>query len=103
MIVGLPRLARYHARTTGAHVFCHSLLGHGMNIESGQIDSYTHRRAIFQPARLGFHGAPRAFWAGIWADVEVGSTTANHTPLTLDRANKVSFFCASSQINRPGT
>ena len=98
MIIGLPRLAGHHTRTTSAHVFRHTLLGHGMNIQSGQIYSYMHRRTILQSARFGFHEAPRAFWAGIWADVEVGSTTANHTPLPPNKVNKVSYSRDSSLL-----
>lgn len=61
MIIGLPRLARDHARATGANVFRDSLLGCGVDIQAGQIYSYVHRRTVLQSARIGFHGVPRSF------------------------------------------
>jgi hypothetical protein len=75
VIVGLPRLARHHARASSAHVFRDSLLRHGMNIQTRQIYREMHQSTIFQSARFTFQGAPRCFLDRVVRlNVEVGST-----------------------------
>ncbi len=56
MLVWLPRFARNYARTSRTHVFRHSLLRCCVDIQSGQIDRYMHRRPIFSSARFARHG-----------------------------------------------
>jgi hypothetical protein len=83
MLVRLPRFARNHARTSGTHVFRHSLLRCGMNIQSGQIDGYMHWRPIFSSARFASHGTPHSFldWVFNWT-LRWVQRLANHTLLT---------------------
>jgi len=83
MLVRLPRFARNHTRTSGTHVFRHSLLRCCVNIQSGQIDGYMHRRPIFSSARFASHGTPHSFLTGFfnWT-LRWVQRLANHTLLT---------------------
>jgi hypothetical protein len=57
-LVQIPGTIRNHASAVGAYIFGKALLRGVADIETAEIDSYSHGSAFFQSASDGLHETP---------------------------------------------